>query len=170
MWELPHGALRDTTINSTWSGAIVALQAKMVNHNPTGRSTERGMVPSPPAKAHAVDARAWCISRINLRNLPVFALDSDIVSSCRVGGDGAMAVSTRSDRLFRPQWRNIRKARSDAADPTLVARVTFSLGQPAVNALAEAIPKRRVVPYPYWSTVEWANFDRSPLILYYLKM
>ena len=41
----PDGALRETTINSNGSGAIVALQAKKVNRNPTGRPTERGMVP-----------------------------------------------------------------------------------------------------------------------------
>jgi hypothetical protein len=43
--RLPDGALRKTTIKSNCSGAIVALQAEKVNHNPTGRRTERGMVP-----------------------------------------------------------------------------------------------------------------------------
>jgi len=36
----PDGALRETTIHSNCSGAIVALQAKKVNRNPTGRPTE----------------------------------------------------------------------------------------------------------------------------------
>jgi len=39
----PDGALRETTIHSNCSGAIVALPAEKVNRNPTGRSTERGM-------------------------------------------------------------------------------------------------------------------------------
>ena len=37
----------------------------------------------------------------------------------------------------------------DAADPTLVARVALATGQPAVNALAEAIPKRHTNRSPY---------------------
>jgi hypothetical protein len=37
--RLPDGALRKTTIKSNCSGAIVALQAEKVNHNPTGRRT-----------------------------------------------------------------------------------------------------------------------------------
>jgi len=41
----PDGALRETTINGNGSGAIVALQAEKVNQNPTGRTTEPGMVP-----------------------------------------------------------------------------------------------------------------------------
>ena len=32
--RLPDGALRETTISNNGSGAIVALQAEMVNHNP----------------------------------------------------------------------------------------------------------------------------------------
>ena len=35
--RLPNGAMRETTIRSNCSGAIVALQAEKINHKLTGR-------------------------------------------------------------------------------------------------------------------------------------
>ena len=73
--RLPDGALRETTIKSNCAGAIVALPVKKVNHNPTGRPTERGMIPQ--ASRHGKSAikkrRSHSYLRLALSSTPQFS-------------------------------------------------------------------------------------------------